>query len=207
MRNLFFFLSLAKNWAKKNYGRKLLEPNWTPLSQRMLGRELRAYVQGGEITGLLSASREGCYFCSKWTAPYHPSWACRQEQVPWIIILPSSLCWEAVAWKLCRNLSQTNEVWEYWGIFSFRVRESPDWLPWCSVVKNPLVKAGDIKDVGLIPGSGRSLGGGSGTPPQYSCLENPMDRGAWWATVHRVAKSQTWLTSQTITYSSLLWQS
>ena len=49
----------------------------------------------------------------------------------------------------------------------------------------------DIGDVGSIPGLGRSLGGGNGNPLQYSCLENPMDRGAWWATVHRVAKSQT----------------
>ena len=46
-------------------------------------------------------------------------------------------------------------------------------------------------DVGLIPGSGRSPGGGSGNPLQYSCLGNPMDRGGWWTTVHGVAKSQT----------------
>ena len=46
-------------------------------------------------------------------------------------------------------------------------------------------------DLGLIPGLGRSPGGGHGNPLQYSCLENPMDRGAWWATVHGVAKSQT----------------
>ena len=48
-------------------------------------------------------------------------------------------------------------------------------------------------DVGSIPGSGRSPGEGNGNPLQYSCLENPMDRGAWWATVHRVAKSWTQL--------------
>ena len=54
-----------------------------------------------------------------------------------------------------------------------------------SVVKNPPANAGDI---GLIPGLGRSLGKGNGNPPQYSCLGNPMDRGAWWATVHEVAK-------------------
>ena len=58
------------------------------------------------------------------------------------------------------------------------------------VVKNPPANAGDIRD-GLIPGSGRSPGGGNGNPFQYSCLENPMDRGTWWATVHGVAKSQT----------------
>ena len=52
---------------------------------------------------------------------------------------------------------------------------------------------GDVRDVGLIPGSGRSSAGGHGNPLQYSCLENPTDRGAWWATVHGVTKSQTWL--------------
>ena len=57
-----------------------------------------------------------------------------------------------------------------------------------SVVKNLPANAGDT---GLILGSGRSLEEGNGNPFQYSCLENPMDRGAWWATVHRVAKSWT----------------
>ena len=60
------------------------------------------------------------------------------------------------------------------------------------VAKNPPASAGDIRDVGSIPGSGRSPGG-HGNPLQYSCLENPMDRGAWWATVHKVAQSQTQL--------------
>ena len=59
------------------------------------------------------------------------------------------------------------------------------------MVKNLPANAGDIRDAGLIPGLGRSPGGGHGTPLQYSCLENPMDRGAWQATVHTVAKSQT----------------
>ena len=48
---------------------------------------------------------------------------------------------------------------------------------------------GDIRDAGPIPGSGRSSGGGHGNPLQYSCLEHPMDREAWWAIVHRVTKS------------------
>ena len=56
------------------------------------------------------------------------------------------------------------------------------------VVKNPPTSRGDIREVGLIPGSGRSPGGGNGNPLQYSCLENPMDRGAWWAMVHGVEK-------------------
>ena len=59
------------------------------------------------------------------------------------------------------------------------------------MVKNLPANAGDIRDVGLIPGSGRSPGGGRGNPLQYSCLENPRKRGAWWATVHRVSKGQT----------------
>ena len=59
------------------------------------------------------------------------------------------------------------------------------------VVKNLPANAGDIRDVGSIPGSGRSPGGRHGNPLHYSCLENCMDRGAWQATVHRVAKSQT----------------
>ena len=59
------------------------------------------------------------------------------------------------------------------------------------MVKDPPANAGDVRDTGSIPGSGRSPGGGHGNPLQYSCLENPVDRGAWQATVHRVAKSQT----------------
>ena len=57
--------------------------------------------------------------------------------------------------------------------------------------KNPSANAGDIRDVGSIPGSERSPGGGHGNPLQYSCLENAMDRGAWHALVNRVAKSFT----------------
>mgnify|MGYP007134212888 CR=1 FL=1 len=59
------------------------------------------------------------------------------------------------------------------------------------LVKNLPANAGDEGDVRLIPGSGRSPGGGHGNPLQYFHLENPMDRGAWRATVHRVAQSQT----------------
>ena len=57
------------------------------------------------------------------------------------------------------------------------------------VVKNVPAIAGAAGDLGSIPASGRSPGGGSGSPLQYSCLENPMDRGAWRATVHGVTKS------------------
>ena len=64
-----------------------------------------------------------------------------------------------------------------------------EWVfPHSSVGKESACNAGDL---GLIPGSGRSPGGGHGNPLQYSCLENPMDRGAWLATVHGVAESRT----------------
>ena len=61
------------------------------------------------------------------------------------------------------------------------------------MVKNLPANAGDIRDMGSIPGSGRSAGGGHSNPLQYSCLENPMDRGAWWVIVHRITQSWTQL--------------
>ena len=70
--------------------------------------------------------------------------------------------------------------------FSLSKRESSGitvgWLPWC---------LSNVGDVGLIPGSGRSPGEGNGNPLHFSCLGNPVERGAWWATVCVVAKSQT----------------
>ena len=74
-------------------------------------------------------------------------------------------------------------------------------FPGGSVVKNPLANGGDLSS---IPGSGRSPGEGNGNPLQCSCLENPMDRGAWRAMVHVMVKSQTglkWLGSQTCLWS------
>ena len=59
------------------------------------------------------------------------------------------------------------------------------------VVKSLPAKAGDIRDMGSIPGLGRSPGRGHGKPFHCACLENPMDRGAWWVMVHRVAESDT----------------
>ena len=64
-------------------------------------------------------------------------------------------------------------------------------FPSSSAVKNPPTNAGDAEEVGSIPGSGRSPGEGNGNLFQYFCLENPMDRGAWRATVHGATKSQT----------------
>ena len=61
-------------------------------------------------------------------------------------------------------------------------------LPWWLMVKNSPANARDTRDIGLIPGLGRSPGVGNDNPLQYSCLENSMDRGAWWATIHGMAK-------------------
>ena len=63
------------------------------------------------------------------------------------------------------------------------------------MVKNQAANAGNLRDMGSVPGSRRSPGRGHGNPLEYSCLENPMDRGAWRAMVHRVARNQTEVTS------------
>ena len=68
------------------------------------------------------------------------------------------------------------------------------------MVKKPPANAGDVRDTGLSPRSGRSPGEGNGNPLQYSCLENAMDRGTWQVTVHGVAKSQTRLKRLSIVY-------
>ena len=64
-------------------------------------------------------------------------------------------------------------------------------FPGGTVVKNLPANAGDTRDTGSIPGLGRSSGGGNGNPLQYSCLENSMDRGAWWVPVRGVAENRT----------------
>ena len=71
--------------------------------------------------------------------------------------------------------------------FIFYFGGLPRWL----MIKNPPANARDTGDTVLIPGSGRSPGAGNGNPLQYSCLENSMDKGAWRATVHGVAKNLT----------------
>ena len=71
---------------------------------------------------------------------------------------------------------------------------------WCSG-ENPPASAGDARDTGSNPGAGRSLGIGSGNPHRYSCLGHPTDRGAWWATVHWVAKSRTRLNDSACVYA------
>ena len=81
-------------------------------------------------------------------------------------------------------------------------------LPGGVVIKGPPANARDIRDVGLIPRSGRSPGGVRDNPLQYSALEDPMDRGAWWATVHGITSSQTRLKRLSMhALPSLAWDS
>ena len=89
------------------------------------------------------------------------------------------------------KMKRQTVVWEK--IFANHLSDKG--LPGGSAVKNPPANAGDTGDVSSIPGSGRSPGGGNGKPLQHSCLGNPMDRGAWQATVRGVAKSQTQLSN------------
>ena len=84
-----------------------------------------------------------------------------------------------------------NQLFHLWG------------FPGGSEVKASACNAGDL---GSIPGSGRSPGEESGNPLQYSCLENPTDGEAWWATVHGVAKSRTRLSDFTFTFPSVKWE-
>ena len=109
--------------------------------------------------------------------------------------------WEVVLYLLDRNSPP------YWGAVNALINKhwrnlcfwlltcvyTVQWAPQVAlVVKNPPADAGDVRD-GSTRGWGRSPGGGPGNPLQYPCLENPKDRGVWWETVHRVAKSQAWL--------------
>ena len=116
----------------------------------------------------------------------------------------SCLCWK----QLLKGLFSTESPWPY-TLFSgpvdlasckphhfFLLRLSAWWLN----SKESIYKPGATEDTSSIPGSGGSPGEGNGNPLQYSCLGNPMDRGAWWATAHGVTKSQTWLSNWTHTH-------
>ena len=85
-------------------------------------------------------------------------------------------------WKRSCWLYSHKASWTYWGFWV------SGGFPGSSVVRNPPASAGNAGDLGSIPGSGRSPGGGHGNTSQYSYLENPMDRGAWQVTVHGIAR-------------------
>ena len=88
-----------------------------------------------------------------------------------------------------------------WLVENVQTSAVPRVYPVGTVAKNLPANAGDERDAGLIPGLGRSPGGGHGNLLQYSCLENPMGRGAWWATVCGITKSQTRLSTHTHTHT------
>ena len=124
------------------------------------------------------------YACWNWTNSGFLTFSCWQLG----LVICIRYCWCSAAFlQALMNIPRGNIIsdWEHWP------------AAWASqvvlVVKNLPANAGDKRDVGSIPGSGRSPGGGHGNSLQYSCLENPMDRGAWRDTIHRVAKSRTWL--------------
>ena len=93
--------------------------------------------------------------------------------------------------RTCIRASK-NQFWNY-QLFIWHSEDNYWASQLALVVKNPPANERDIRDLGSVPGLGRSPRGWHGNPLHYSCLENPMERRAWRATVHGVAKSQTWL--------------
>ena len=117
---------------------------------------------------------------------------CLDIELFWLFLLGSST--DAWIWQFMSFMNSGKFLAVIsWNIFQAILQVLV--LCWASqvvlVVKNPPANAGDVRDMGSIPGSGRSPGGGHGNPLQYSCLENPMARGAWWAAVYGVAQSRT----------------
>ena len=117
--------------------------------------------------------------------------------------------WSTRYVMLWAQRSKSSELGGYCLRWSMAILDPTHWPLWPScfrasqvvlVVKNPPANAGDVRDTSSIPGLGRSPRGGQGHPLQYPCLEDPMDRGTWWTTVHRVAQSRTQL-KQLSTYT------
>ena len=102
--------------------------------------------------------------------------------------------WGCDPWEHHRGMRK----WDILGLSHWAGEEG---FPGSSAVKNPPANAGDARDSGSIPGLGRFPGGGISNPLQYSCLGNPMDREAWHATVHGIAKSQAWRDDRTRTHA------
>ena len=105
-------------------------------------------------------------------------------------IISAIYCWFSLSLSECKKRKEKSDL-------NIMVPPEGDFSGG-SVVKNPLANAGDA---GSIPGSGRSPGEGNGNPLQHFCLENPMDRGAWWAAAHGVANSRTRLSYLPFTFT------
>ena len=134
------------------------------------------------LWGLLYPSKNNCSFSplSRYSVSLIPSVPC-----PHLLSLRAAIATES--WRIhSADAWICSCLWSRWGFFSGSAGEES------------ACNTRDIGDADLIPGLGRSPGGGYGNPLQYSCLENPMDRRAWWATVHRASKSRTQLSTYTV---------
>ena len=140
--------------------------------------------EGSEAAALTNTS-EGTKGKLKY---YLVNWDRRPDSIqaftPWPKL---DLSREDAVWSLLRKTSGFILTWALVCQAIGNIMGLPRWLNG----KESACDEEDIKDMGSIPGLGRSPGGGHGNPLQYSCLESPMDRGAWQATIHRVSKSQT----------------
>ena len=136
---------------------------------------------------MLSVSSYGSlpsvYYCLQWDVWANKALPVYFDYIDCFLIE----CWEFLIYSECKTL-----IWHV--ICKYQV------FPGGASGKESACQcnAGDTGDTGSIPGLGRSSGVGNGNPFQYSCLENSMDRGASWATVHGVAKSWTWLSTHTL---------
>ena len=101
--------------------------------------------------------------------------------------------------RMIRNEDSLRDLWNNIKHTNICIIAAPEgeWQPGFPGGSEVKASASNAGDLGSVPGSGRSSGEGNGNPLQYSCLENPMDGGAWWATVHGVAKSRTSLSNLT----------
>ena len=124
---------------------------------------------------------------------------CMESAVRWCLVgIPLYITLSLVVFRLLSSTSASFiMICLGMGLFGFILLWEPLDFPGGTVVKNLLANAGDA---GSIPRSGRSTGVGNGNPFQYSCLENSLDRRAWWFTVHRVTKSPTQLSDWVHTY-------
>ena len=130
-------------------------------------RAYHIYRQSSSVRG-----REWCVLCSSWRSQFKHT----------------ELCFSTTP------ITLQNHLWNFIKRHITRKHPIAKDFPSDSAVQNLPANAGDVGDMGSIPGLGRSPGGGDGDPLQYSCLENPMDRGVWPAMVHRVHRvTKSWM--------------